>query len=456
MKILLIRPKPHKETIGLQHVMICEPLELEYISSYLAQDGHRITIIDMILERRSLERIIQEEDPDLVGITAYISHVKVVKEYAAVIKEQKPQCRVAVGGVHAEVVPEDLEDKNIDYIIRANGLKAFRQLANNLYFPGKLQHMEELWGKDKGPCIKEQAFDFPFPDRTKVEKYRRRYYYMFHNPCALMKTSFGCPYACSFCFCRQITDRKYYTRPLNDVIEELKTIDEDEIYIVDDDFLVDRDRVMEFCRELKKQGIQKKYLIYGRADFIAQNEDVLKEFSQWGLRSVIIGLESCKEEELLKYNKRSSVMMNEKAIAILKKYGIECYAALILGTDWNRKDFDNLYRWLKKLDLMFINLQPFTPLPGTDIFDSYKDQLLIPREDYEKWDLAHLTLQPVNMSVSQYYCNMIGIYYKITMRPKNILKMVKKYGFKQCLRLFVGSGIVSWQYMKKMIRGKQR
>ena len=33
MKVLLIRPKPHKDTLGLQNVMICEPLELESIAS---------------------------------------------------------------------------------------------------------------------------------------------------------------------------------------------------------------------------------------------------------------------------------------------------------------------------------------------------------------------------------------------------------------------------------------
>jgi hypothetical protein len=31
MKILFVRPKPSKETIGLQHVMIVEPLELEVL-----------------------------------------------------------------------------------------------------------------------------------------------------------------------------------------------------------------------------------------------------------------------------------------------------------------------------------------------------------------------------------------------------------------------------------------
>ena len=33
MNVLLFRPRPHKETIGLQNVMICEPLELEYIAA---------------------------------------------------------------------------------------------------------------------------------------------------------------------------------------------------------------------------------------------------------------------------------------------------------------------------------------------------------------------------------------------------------------------------------------
>ena len=35
MKILLVRPKPHKNSIGLQSFMICEPLEFEYLHSYL-------------------------------------------------------------------------------------------------------------------------------------------------------------------------------------------------------------------------------------------------------------------------------------------------------------------------------------------------------------------------------------------------------------------------------------
>ncbi len=36
--VLLIRPKPHNETIGLQHVMVVEPLELEYLLGNIPED----------------------------------------------------------------------------------------------------------------------------------------------------------------------------------------------------------------------------------------------------------------------------------------------------------------------------------------------------------------------------------------------------------------------------------
>ena len=60
MKVLLIRPRPHKETIGLQNVMICEPLELEYISSNIEPLGHKVEIIDMILEKKSITHFLKK------------------------------------------------------------------------------------------------------------------------------------------------------------------------------------------------------------------------------------------------------------------------------------------------------------------------------------------------------------------------------------------------------------
>ncbi|MDP3487323.1 MAG: cobalamin B12-binding domain-containing protein, partial [Bacillota bacterium] len=101
MKVLLVRPRPHPETIGLQDVMICEPLELEYLGAALKTAGHEVVIIDMILEHKPLSFFVQQYKPDFVGLTAYIAHINVVKEYAAAVKAAAPACKVVVGGVHA-------------------------------------------------------------------------------------------------------------------------------------------------------------------------------------------------------------------------------------------------------------------------------------------------------------------------------------------------------------------
>ena len=448
MNILLIRPKPDKETIGLQHVMVCEPLELEYLAANIDRPDANVEIIDMILEKKSLEYFIKRYQPDVVGISGYITHVNVIKDYARRIKVIQPDCKVAVGGVHAEVLPRDFIDEHIDFIVDANGISTFNAILDNL-------NLMEVRGayREGRQNVKEASFNYKFPDRQKVGKYRTKYYYMFHNPCALIKTSFGCPYSCSFCFCKEITEGKYFTRSVNSVIEELKQIPEKEIYIVDDDFLVSGNRILEFCRKLKEHNLKKKFLVYGRADFISNNENVIKVFRDHGLQAVIVGLESFKNEALDKYNKRTSIRENEAAVRVLKKYDIEVYGTLILDMDFSREDFHNLHKWLKGLGLTFINLQPLTPLRGTEIYQMYQEDLIVDGDQFEKWDLAHLVLKPEKMSVRRYYYEMIKLYYRITMAPGNVIRLIKKYGLKDVLKLSMGSSVITMQYLKKLVRG---
>ncbi|MBU0954510.1 MAG: radical SAM protein [Spirochaetes bacterium] len=450
-RILLLRPRPDPETIGLQHVMICEPLELEYLASNLTADGRSFFLADMILEKRGLPELLDLYRPDYVLMTAYITHVRVVQDYARQVKQWRPDCAVYVGGVHAEVVPADFADSHIDGIFRANAVSGMQKILAGTA-PAEVA---ELWGS-KLPVCKDREWKLLPPDRSLSAAYRQRYYYMFHNPCALIKTSFGCPYTCTFCFCRQVTDGQYFTRPVAEVIAELQTIPEEEIYIVDDDFLFDAGRVLEFCKALEKAGLHKKFLVYGRSDFVAENEEVIRRFAACGLRAVIIGLESSRPGDLDNYNKRSSLQQNEAAAAIVQRYGVELYGTLILGPDFGRADFSHLYRWLRANHINFINLQPLTPLPGTPLFDQYANRLIIGREEYAKWDLAHLVLKPEQMSIRAYYLQILWLYYRIVARPAHAWSLIRRYGPAQVLKLWFGSARVSWQYIQKALRGNKQ
>ena len=425
MKILLIRPRPHSETIGLQSVMICEPLELMTLKSVLKANNHDVTIIDMILEKKSLLYFLKKYNPDVIGFTGYISHINVIKEYSQISKKYNSNIKTIVGGVQAEVYPSDFQDNNIDKICSS---------AQDMY--------DFLNCTDNTPRL---------PDRNLPQKYRKAYYYLFHKNCSLIKTSFGCPYNCDFCFCKEISP--YKAREIDDVIKELLTIEQDEVYIVDDDFLFNRERLLEFAEKLEKYNIKKRYLVYGRADFIANNEDVIKRLKEVGLRAVIVGLESASQEELDGFNKRTKISDNIEAVKVLKKYDIECYGTVILGMDWDKSNFDRLYKFLSKLNLVFVNLQPLTPMPHTKLFDKYKDKTIIPYNEHEKWDMAHLVLQPEKLTVREFYFQILKLYYLLSLRPKSALYMIKKYGFLETIKLSYGAMHVALQYVIKIIKG---
>jgi radical SAM superfamily enzyme YgiQ (UPF0313 family) len=453
MRILLVRPKPHGETIGLKHVMVCEPLELEYLVSNIPEDikvNCDVEIVDMILEKRSFTSIIQEKSPHMVLFTGYITHVGTIERMAGLVRHVLPNAITGVGGVHAEVVAEDYSSSDLDLVFGRNGVKAFAGALREI-LEGK--GLNEIRQEIESISREELDFNLKPPDRGSVDRYRSSYYYMFHNPCALIKTSYGCPYTCSFCFCREITGGKYHSRSMDDVMDELEEIPEEEVYIVDDDFLFGRDKLLSFARLLRERKINKRYLVYGRADFIAQNRDVIESLRDVGLQAVIVGIESIREKDLSGYNKKTTRAMNEEAIQILRELGIELYATMIIPLDFSKEDFRELTGWLRQMKVTFVNLQPLTPLPGTDIFDEYKDKLLYDTWDHHVFDMAHVVLRPERMSVRRFYFHLLLSYYRVVTRPVNILRLVRKYGFLANLKMLRGSQLVGLQYMKKIVRG---
>jgi len=481
--------------------MICEPLELEYLVGNIDKTKASVKIIDMILEKKPIEFFINKYKPHIVGMTAYITHVGAVKEMARKIKCLSNKTITVVGGVHAEVIPEDFTSKYIDYIICSNPVETFNKIIDRVRAGVDTKDIDETYIKSNehqprlASCcrdtketgetyiksnkhqlymesccrgtkeiegtyvkgkkhVRTSSYNILPPDRSSVKKYRKKYYYMFHNPCALIKTSLGCPYTCSFCFCKEITGGKYFARKIDEVMEELESIKEREIYIVDDDFLFNENRLNLFCDELERRNIHKRFLVYGRADFIASHEKVIGRLSRHGLSAVIVGVESVREKDLKDFNKRSSLENNEKAIRILQKYGIELYATMILQPDFTKKDFRQIEDYIIGLNVSFVNLQPLTPLPGTEIYDDYKDKILVSRKDYAMWDLAHIVLEPKYMSIRQYYYQIIKTYARIVLRLDNIIKMLKKYGIKEVAKMWWGSQFVTLQYIGKIIRGR--
>ncbi len=448
MNILFVRPRPPKETIGLQHVMIVEPLELEVIAT-LVQEHNNVEILDLILENKSIDFFLKKLNPDIVCVTGYLPHTNVIKDICIASKKFSKEVITIVGGIHIEKLPETVDHEAIDFRVVRNATRSFPSLINYLNnkgaFPNGVLRVNEQMNEDTLP---DYDFYFPISNRELTAKYRKKYFYVFHNKVALLKTSFGCPYKCNFCYCRKITGENYVTRDLSEVIEELKGIKEKEIYIVDDDFLVSVKRLTKFMDLLEKNDINKKYLIFGRADFIIKNYELLKRFKKLGLRTILVGFESFNNDDLKVLNKNTSMKINEETMNVLNSLGINCYASIIAMPEWTENDFKEITQKLISLKVRFLNIQPLAPLEKTDIvFDD--QQLIVPRTDYAKWDLAHVVVKPKYLEVSNYYENILKMYETILFRPTNLIHHLK-YPIPIQIKLVKGTIKVRKQYKDKI------
>lgn len=450
----MIHPRPSPRTIGLQHLMIIEPLELEVLAA-LKREEDDVEIIDMMIEKESIEYFITKYKPNVLCLTGYITNVSNIISYCEKAKSIDSNISTIVGGVHCEVVPEDFNVDVIDYRVVRNATTAFTPLLN---------HIENKADLPKGVLkpnenvneIQLPDFDFymPIPARAYADKYRKKYFYIFHDDITLLKTSFGCPYKCSFCFCRVITKNLYYQRPIDDVIEEISNIKQRSIYIVDDDFLIDKKRLKAFTSKIKQRRIKKNYIVYGRADFIVKNPETMKDLAEIGLNTVIVGFESFSDKELDLYNKKTDSNIYKKTMEILKENNIDVYATIIVSPEWGKAEFKNMVINLKKLGIYYVNLQPLTPLPATEI--SYpEDQMVIKREEYDLWDLAHVSIRPTKLSIPDYYREILKAYNSILFQPKVLWMYIKTYSIKMLYKMYMGSVRVTKQYNIKIKEAEQ-
>ena len=131
MKVLFIRPEPPEETIGLQHVMIVEPLELEILAT-LIEKTHQVQILDMILEKGDIKSFIENIRPDVVCVTGYITHIYEMINVCRTAKEFNKNIKTIVGGVYIEKVPESIDSEFVDFRVVRNATITFPELIKHI------------------------------------------------------------------------------------------------------------------------------------------------------------------------------------------------------------------------------------------------------------------------------------------------------------------------------------
>lgn len=417
LKILLIHPEISRTKYNFVGIIENECLELEYISAILKEQGHEVDLYDGQVEQISVSRKIKEYQPQVVYVCGRTRQENFMLQYCREAKEQNGNTITILGGLHAQLCYERLYKEWVDYILTTFDIYKILDIIEYTFYDKnvKLEEIQGICYQKQGAWLKNQDcfFDIkklPLPDRTYFYEHPKNYRYLELEHAAWVRTAYCCPYHCKFCHRNRMNLGKYVCRDIEDVVNEIAHIKSDHIYIVDDDFLFDSDRLKEFVRLVKEKGINKKYICYGRTDFIGANEEVMKALKEIGLYYVLAGLEAINDNQLKNYDKKSDVKNNEKSIEICNRLGINIMGMFIVDLDYTAKDFKQLYQWIKSHNLKHVAISIFTPEMNLETYDLYRDRIIT--ENPSHWDYLHVVAKPENMSVKRYYYH----YYKLLIK----------------------------------------
>ncbi|ABR49615.1 Radical SAM domain protein [Alkaliphilus metalliredigens QYMF] len=438
MKILLV--KCHKKTIFSKiEPIVTEPLELEYLSALLENLEIQHRVYDGLLEKGSFRAVFEAYEPDVLLLTGYITAVGKIIAYSQYAKKSHRQIKVIVGGVHAEINYEDFFVDTIDIIVHSNGLSTLNELLQHDFhleimrgLKGiALRHGDQWTVNESVPTALTQM---PLPNRDYFEKHQHRTKYMSYSPVAIVKTALSCPHGCHFCYCKLLNTGLYATREINEVVEEISGIGAPYIWIVDDSFLLDRQRTRQFIEAIKISGIRKKFIAYSRVDFVVNNEDILQQLKEIGFIELIIGMEAVDDSMLKDFNKAATVDENSRTVTLLKKYDIKLTALFIVGIDFKVGDFKKMRHWIRRRKLQSFTVSIFTPMKGTQGYGDYEEK--IQETDFSKFDFLHLTMKPYYMSKFSFYIQFYLIYGQLFFQSKS----VRQYLFKNLKHILKPGG----------------
>jgi hopanoid C-3 methylase len=409
MRLLAVHPGPLMYT---KVFLRLEPLGLELVAAAALRDGHDVALIDLQVEQHDdLFHRLTVVRPDVVAFSCnYLANVPEIVDLARAIKCRRPSTYIVVGGHSASFIADELldhADGDIDCVLKGEGEAALPRLLAVLAsgerdaaaagVPGAVTALGE------GPApVFVGSLDDLRPARHLL-RHRRRYFIGPLDPAASIEFSRGCPWDCAFCSAWTFYGRSYRLVSPEHAVDELASIREPGVFIVDDVAFVREQHGMAIGEAIARRGIRKRYYLETRADVLLRHKDVFRLWRRLGLEFMFLGLEAIDEEGLRRYRKRASLDGNFAALEFARSLGINVAINIIADPDWDRERFETVRRWCLEVPEV-VNLTVNTPYPGTETWLTESRRLT--SRDYRLFDIQHCVL-PTKLPMAEFYAELV-------------------------------------------------
>jgi radical SAM superfamily enzyme YgiQ (UPF0313 family) len=213
----------------------------------------------------------------------------------------------------------------------------------------------------------ENLDSLPFPDRELLVHPEN-----FHpEDLAIIMTSRGCPFHCTFCYKEMFGKRVRY-RSVYNVLEEMKQVRNrykaQQFAFKDDSFTTNKKRIIELCDRLSAEGIKISWECTTRVDLI--DENLLKKMMAAGCNTIKVGIESgsAKIHHLIK--KGLTFDQIRETVKIFSKHGIFWVAFFMMGLpNETEEDIYETLNFMKEIQPDYASIGVYESYPGTELFE---------------------------------------------------------------------------------------
>jgi radical SAM superfamily enzyme YgiQ (UPF0313 family) len=381
LRIALISPKGplYRHRGGIfRRSLRYQPLTLTTLAALVPKDlDVELTLID-----EGIQDVPDDLDADLVGLTVITGTAPRAYELASRLRALGTT--VVLGGPHVTLIPEDAQP-HADAIVVGYAEDTWPQLLRD-FSQGSLQPRY-----DQAPDLDLSNRPFPRRELLPVERY------LTNN---VFEATRGCVHNCDFCVVPSAWGRKPYQKPVQDVIQDIRSHGAKKCIFVDLNLIADR----EYAVSLFEAMIPLRLQWYGLATvLLGRDPQLLDLAARSGCRGLLMGLESISPENLrLSHKGFNSPQEYAELVRLLHERGIALQGCFVFGLDHDEPDI-----FLKTAEFAVqakIDLPRFaivTPFPSTALYKRLQEEGRILTRNWELYDGQHVVFQPRRMSANE-------------------------------------------------------